>query len=411
VYLNNVTNGDILYTNFTGGPIGIYLDQSEFCILTCNRIENCSRIGVRVERSTHCTVRNSTINDCDIGISLDSSPRSTVLYNQIRNTKQTGIFAYFSFYCEAIGNIITLGDGDAFEIHFSNHSEFIENIVCFNGGIGVWVSNGRYILANNTAYANARGGVLLENCLDCCLTGNRLHTNNWNGLSLISSENSSIRENLLYANIGFGLLLDEASDFSQIYDNQFGWNIRNNSRDEGPNNDWDNGVDTGNAWSDYIGGGLYEIPGTANATDRHPTHLIDTTPPEITPHRDIEYTYGTQGNVLVYTPIEQFPHRFSVYKNGTTFQLGYPWDMHPIRINVDHLQPGRHEFEVMIYDAQGNRAYDQVMVLVQPGTERTAPLHTIIVRMGISAFLVGLALLLVEFGRRWSKDKGIQVEQ
>ncbi|TFG12561.1 hypothetical protein EU537_09060 [Candidatus Thorarchaeota archaeon] len=405
VYLHNVTNGDVLYTNFTGGLTGIYLYQSEDCILTSNRVEKCSHNGVRVERSNHCSVRNSTIKDCDTGILVDSSPHSRLLYNQIQNATETGIYIEFSFYCEAIENSITLGGGDAFEIHFSTHSELIENVACLNTGVGILVSGGGYDFENNTAYGNPGGGMALEDCGYSSLIGNRLHSNGRNGLSLNSSENNTIRENWLYANIQFGLALDEASDFNQIYGNLLGWNLHNNSRDDGTNNEWCHGVDTGNSWSDYLGGAVYRIPGTGNATDRYPTHLIDNAPPEITPHQDIEYIFGTKDNVLVYTPVEQFPHRFSVYKNGTTFQLGHPWDMRPVRINVDHLPPGSHEFEVMIYDAQGNRAYDQVMVLVQPGNERTAPWNTIVVRMAISAFLVGLALLLVEFGRKWSKGK------
>lgn len=255
------------------------------------------------------------------------------------------------------------------------------------------------------------GGMVLDNFGYGSLIGNRLHTNVGNGLALNSSENNTIRENCLYGNIRHGLLLDEASDSNRIYENLIGWNLGNNSRDDGTNNRWDNGIDEGNSWSDYPAGESYKIPGTANATDRYPTHLIDTTSPEITPHQDIKYISGTQGNVLVYTPIEQFPHRFSVYKNGTSFQLGYPRDMHPIEISVDHLPPCTYEFEVLIYDAQGNRAYDQVMVLVQSGIERTAPWYTIIVRMAISIFFVGLALFLVEYSRRWSRGKGNQAEQ
>lgn len=91
VYLNNVTNGDILYTNCTGGLTGIYLYQSESCILTSNRVENCSHNGVRVERSNHCSVRNSAITACDTGILVDSSPNSRLLYNHIENATGTGI--------------------------------------------------------------------------------------------------------------------------------------------------------------------------------------------------------------------------------------------------------------------------------------------------------------------------------
>jgi len=411
IYLNNVTNGDILYTNCTKGLTGIYLYQSEDCILTSNRVENCSHNGVRVERSNHCSVRNSTITNCDTGIFVDSSPDCRFLHNHIETAKETGISISWSYNCESIGNTISLGGGDAFEVHSSTSSEFIENLAYLNTGIGILVSGGGYDFVNNTVYGNVRGGLVLDNCGYSSLIGNRLHSNNRHGLSLNSSEGNTIRENWIYANIRYGLLLDETSYSNHIYDNLIGWNLRNNSRDDGTKNEWDNGVDEGNSWSDYPGGESYRIPGAANATDRYPTHLIDASPPEITPHQDIEYTAGSQGNILVYAPIEQFPHRFSVYKNGTAFQLGYPWDMRPIEISVDHLLPGSHEFEVMIYDAQGNRAYDQVIVLVHLGTERTAPFYTIIVRIAISAVFVGLALLLVEYGRRRSRGKGNQAVQ
>jgi hypothetical protein len=51
-----------------------------------------------------------------------------------------------------------------------------------------------------------------------------------------------------------------------------------NAIDSGSDNTWDNGIDTGNWWSDYDGTGEYAIGGNAHSVDRYPNVLPNGTP-------------------------------------------------------------------------------------------------------------------------------------
>ncbi|MFX1561076.1 MAG: NosD domain-containing protein, partial [Promethearchaeota archaeon] len=105
---------------------------------------------------------------------------------------------------------------------------------------------------------------------DCEFVDNRV------GIYAESSHNSTIFQNSILYN-GYGI------DFSYcfnntIFGNDIGFSDYYNARDYAGSNTWDNGIDTGNAWSDYSGTGTYLIDGTSNSVDRYPTKLVGPEP-------------------------------------------------------------------------------------------------------------------------------------
>ena len=100
--------------------------------------------------------------------------------------------------------------------------------------------------------------------------------NSW-GFELRSSTFCNIVSNKFFHNSGNGLHV--ASNYTMIFDNEF-WNQTPQATDNGWHNTWDNGIDRGNAWSDYSGTGVYFIEGTANATDRYPRLYVPPLIPE-----------------------------------------------------------------------------------------------------------------------------------
>ncbi|EKQ54021.1 MAG: hypothetical protein B655_1050, partial [Methanobacterium sp. Maddingley MBC34] len=65
-------------------------------------------------------------------------------------------------------------------------------------------------------------------------------------------------------------LFSDNSKTNEIYTNNFS-NNNTQAYDTGTNN-WDNGVNTGNYWSDYSGSGVYPIQGGSNI-DHYPTNM------------------------------------------------------------------------------------------------------------------------------------------
>ena len=73
-------------------------------------------------------------------------------------------------------------------------------------------------------------------------------------------------------NYGTGLLLNRGSRFNRIIANSFGWNSRN-ALCSGFDNVWDDGVKSGNKWSDLGGDIIYLID--EDDVDRFPSSLGD----------------------------------------------------------------------------------------------------------------------------------------
>ncbi|MHA2191622.1 MAG: right-handed parallel beta-helix repeat-containing protein [Candidatus Thorarchaeota archaeon] len=91
------------------------------------------------------------------------------------------------------------------------------------------------------------------------------------GIYADSTHNSTISHNLFLHN-NYGIRLSICSN-NTIFGNDIGYSEYQNAVDDAGSNTWDNGIDTGNAWSDYSGTGTYLIDGSSGSVDRYPTLL------------------------------------------------------------------------------------------------------------------------------------------
>jgi parallel beta-helix repeat protein len=117
------------------------------------------------------------------------------------------------------------------------------------------------VICNNGA------GIEVHRTTQNDLTGNNL-TRNVYGLYMDQLNSSSIKSNNFTMNV-IGVFSGKSSE-NEIYSNNFDTNDTQ-AYDSGTNN-WDNGSDTGNCWSDYSGSGVYPIRGGSNI-DHYPTIL------------------------------------------------------------------------------------------------------------------------------------------
>jgi parallel beta-helix repeat protein len=115
------------------------------------------------------------------------------------------------------------------------------------------------------------------------------------GIDLWNVNSSVISDNLFLINIELGVQIEYPSCNNTIYHNRIGWNglqvDGDNAVDNGIFNSWDDGISTGNNWSDYNGAGTYSIPGSAGSIDRYPSIFIgDYLGPNITVLSHVEGT-------------------------------------------------------------------------------------------------------------------------
>jgi parallel beta-helix repeat protein len=118
--------------------------------------------------------------------------------------------------------------------------------------------------------------------LNCEFIDNRV------GLFAESTHNSTISHNsFLYNN--YGIHLSYCYN-NTIFGNDIGYNEYSNAYDNAGSNTWDNGIDTGNAWSDYSGTGTYLIEGSSGSVDRYPSMLESPQPTPTTTGPSTETT-------------------------------------------------------------------------------------------------------------------------
>jgi parallel beta-helix repeat protein len=137
------------------------------------------------------------------------------------------------------------------------------------------VSSPSCIIRRNTIFQNNYAMILAESD-DCQIWENSIYRNS-RGILLNSSSDCFITRNNVYDNSGVGVCLDRFSNNNDIYDNTFIDNFPN-AICEGSSNQWDDGFNTGNWWSDFFGIGVYVID--ENDMDNYPINTITITPTE-----------------------------------------------------------------------------------------------------------------------------------
>jgi hypothetical protein len=86
-------------------------------------------------------------------------------------------------------------------------------------------------------------------------------------------------------------------------------------------------------------------------------------PPQIDNLSDIEYELGTLGHTITWSPHDEYPDSYEVYRNGTLIEFG-GWDGSSITINVDGLELGPYNYTLFVNNTLGLFAASSVNVLV-----------------------------------------------
>lgn len=134
--------------------------------------------------------------------------------------------------------------------------------------------------------------------------------------------------------------------------------------DNGTSEVWYN-IDTnvGNFWSDWNGTGNYSID-EGNYTDPYPMTNNDLKPPKITGPEDFYIKPKSQSEIL-WNCSDDNPSSFSLYLNESEIETG-SWNGSIISYPLYNISVGVHHFQLVVFDVNGFRSSDDVVVLVYP---------------------------------------------
>ena len=230
------------------------------------------------------------------------------------------------------------------------------------GEFGIQLQNTQDCSIISSITKDASKGIFLDGANNCTVSDS-VEFHNDVGISLLETTNTLIRNNTIYANTQTGIDLDFYSQNNAIYQNRIGWNTNYNAFDNGQSNNFTNGQDKGNEWSDYSGSGNYTIEGNDASTDSHATLLQDNDPPVISHLNDRVIDVENTEEYLKWECTDEFPDTYAIYINDEIVTQGL-WEGKEISFQIDQLPIGVHQIRLTAIDAAGNSEYDFVVVTV-----------------------------------------------
>ncbi len=226
IYLNNVTNGDIIDNTILKNYNGIYFVESDDNTVVNNSCNDINGYGIYLYDSNSNFIANNTDIYCSYGIFLESS-YFNILTSNICYGDYRGIELEMSDSNILNNNTCYSNTHSGIYLYISSDSNTLTDNTCYSTTNGIYVfmsvSN---VLINNTCYENDESGIYLNNSNHTTLRKNFCYNNDLHGIYLEKSESNTITDNTCNLNIWCGIIL-AYSNFSTLtnnvcYDNIYG---------------------------------------------------------------------------------------------------------------------------------------------------------------------------------------------
>ncbi len=319
ILLYKCGNLDIIDGQITEATVGIQVILSHSCRIESVLSKYNARYGLRLHSSTNCTVYNSTFEFNGNGIDLCRSQNITVQASTVRDN-------YWS-------------------------------------GIGMSASN--CTIMQNSVFRNHLSGLIINNCVNCTIDDNDVVSNRLSGFRIKSSESLLVKRNLVRLNGHLGIEFTPDSSNNLVYDNRLAENEGGNARDNGHENQWDDGINIGNYWDDHNQDGDYVIPGSAGSMDHFPLAFdaIRNATPSLSSPPDIAYQLGDTDIQITWNPSAISPSHYEVFRNDSLVEVN-EWNGSQIAIDVTGLDTGVYSYRIVVYERGGLSATDTILVTV-----------------------------------------------
>lgn len=223
--------------------------------------------------------------------------------------------------------------------------------------------------------------------------GNTIRSNQ-RGILFQQSNHCDILNNTIYANFDLGLQIDINSYNNTVLENSIGWNNRN-AFDAGVNNTFDDGSSIGNSWSDFNESETYQILGNGGSIDAYGQIWVDNVIPQVIPLSDIAIDVETVDNELTWVVYDQYLVSYEVQELEMTTTSGI-WIEGDITYGLDHLRVGTHSITLLLYDAAGNEASDEILVTVMSFLLGGIGTELVMIASGITVACFVVIILLIK---------------
>lgn len=208
IYLDNVTNGEILYNDCSEGSDGIYLADSHNNTFYYNDFRY-NDAGITTSYCSNNKIYSNNFLECNYGIEIADGFNNTIDKN-IFSASETGIKLYRSSYINLTRNVLDDSLCPSISLVDSDHNYIAHNEIsdCY-GGVYLHDS-GHNTIYNNTIHDMQAGwsscGVYMEGDFNIILD-NIIDTSNKSGIILESCSNFNVKGNIITNIIGFGIEL------------------------------------------------------------------------------------------------------------------------------------------------------------------------------------------------------------
>ncbi|MCK4566411.1 MAG: right-handed parallel beta-helix repeat-containing protein [Candidatus Thorarchaeota archaeon] len=266
------------------GSTGIKLDNCSNGLIN-NSLAHMKETGILIYRSSHIKLAETTVYDCAAGVSVSESHHITVCYNNFSCNDFVGINMTLTEQCTVYTNSIMS------VLHYG--------IMCI-------VDTSSYIYDNVVTSTNLEDegfehiGIFSFYSLNLAIQKNDV-AECAIGLEMESTDGASVWDCSFANTTEYGIYLHDDTHNVTIVQNCILPSEGITAYDAGDANSWDDGIDTGNTWSDYDGTGYYYISGPAGSIDHYPSNVntTDGTPFELPSEITFMISIGSAAIIVV----------------------------------------------------------------------------------------------------------------
>ena len=237
----------------------------------------------------------------------------------------------------------------------------IENCVVNGGDVGITITNSRDCTVINSEIYEAYTGISLDSSTNSTILENNIFRNSI-GMMVINSDFCSVINNSLYSNSERGLHVEVFCDYNIVAGNSIGWNTIVNAIDNGANTTYNDGIISGNEWSDYNSSEAYTIQGIGGSIDISASLLTDTEAPIVHDVADKILDIEDNGNTITWSGSDRFHLRYQIYLNDDLEDR--TWDGRNLTVSLYGLRIGIHTYLLNVTDGAGNTQTSEVVVTV-----------------------------------------------
>lgn len=316
-------------------------------------------VGVTAESCFNCSIRDVLLTDNHYAGILISDSANCSLTNVISEGSTRGLYISSSDNVTVTESQLH-GNGNGIYVYNSSNFLFDSNQIYDNNGNPIYLVWTYYgMIRSNQIHDNSDSlRLYVVNYLE--IVNNTVSGSSSDGLYMDFTSGVRVVDNRIYGNTGYGLKAGSYSLYSEIYNNVIGFNEAGNAMDNGVYNEWDDGVGTGNVWSDYSGVGVYPISGMG--VDNHPSGFLSHP-------ADVQYLVGAFVSPITWDVRLPNPDSYAILWNGDLIhQNSLNSSSEHVSVTIGSLTAGTYNLTLVVVDGSGYGMVDTVIITVNEET-------------------------------------------